>query len=729
MPRLATAACVRMLAIVVGFALMEPDLLLAVIGPNDPASAEANTEWATVPDFVMRAPGRPGGFPFVDFYENESVSVASGGLVVAHPASPVYPLNGGQRLGLTRTYSSKICREDVYTREWIDDVGDTHHDHVHVWRGNSWAGFGWSFHLGRISYQSEKADPSDKDYANFLHFVEPDGTDHRLYEVVTDEFGTADGSYIRAARDPNDVYRVYFPDGRWLRLEKISDPTTTDIGRHHSNHIVTNPETHGWYTVEAGRGPHSLYTADYQKSDGYGHPEGLRSIHDNTGRQISFEIFVDPNRDPNQPAVDPSLYGMLKKVKTPAFGDRIADYDFEYNTFATDSNRDGATNLPLLTEVALPEGFSIGYEYADIALTPLISRIVHPSHSVSQFSWTGQDYSRGATSTGNSFGVSRRQVLDGQGNSFSWFFQRNVVNPASGRRDDVTLTDPYGNVTEYLLNADPNRPFSGRVSQVTVHQGGLNGPIASQTVSETMLACSASSKIVNYGPGTLLEADVRPFKVESRTFNVADANDVATVVRESSDWDGMGHFYKARVSGTGVKGYSETFTKWTADPNATNPASWLLDTFAYRDISNGGTRSRIGASFDAEGRLAETRAYRNIVGVNLDGGVSISSICECGRGGCPPCAPDPWTPPPSPPTCGLTPTFVVPADPNGPDPDDDLDLSLRIPSNRPRATSSQARDTFSPRTASRTGMIRSRRTLATRWERRKLSTSRACHFI
>ena len=36
--------------------------------------------------------------------------------------------------------------------EWTDDDGHTHHDHVHVWRGDSWAGFGWSFHLGRISY-------------------------------------------------------------------------------------------------------------------------------------------------------------------------------------------------------------------------------------------------------------------------------------------------------------------------------------------------------------------------------------------------------------------------------------------------------------------------------------------------------------------------------------------------------------------------------------------------
>jgi hypothetical protein len=46
-------------------------------------SSQGNTTLVAVPDRVMRASGRPSGLPFVSFYENEKVSVASGGLVVA----------------------------------------------------------------------------------------------------------------------------------------------------------------------------------------------------------------------------------------------------------------------------------------------------------------------------------------------------------------------------------------------------------------------------------------------------------------------------------------------------------------------------------------------------------------------------------------------------------------------------------------------------------------------
>jgi hypothetical protein len=75
------------------------------------------------------------------------VQLYNGNLLVKHPSSPVFPVDGGGSFGLMRAYNSQRLIDDQIR---IDDYGNK----KLLLNGESWTGYGWQTHLGRITRQS-----------------------------------------------------------------------------------------------------------------------------------------------------------------------------------------------------------------------------------------------------------------------------------------------------------------------------------------------------------------------------------------------------------------------------------------------------------------------------------------------------------------------------------------------------------------------------------------------
>jgi hypothetical protein len=122
-------------------------------------------------DKVNRAPGEgePLGL-------GQAVSLFNGGLQVLQPGSRGYPLPGGGAVGVTLAYNSANARRDEV--RFPDEGGQPVYKRLVPYE--SWVGFGWTLHLGRIfDVSSYVDDESGWKYASgpdgYEYFEEPSG--------------------------------------------------------------------------------------------------------------------------------------------------------------------------------------------------------------------------------------------------------------------------------------------------------------------------------------------------------------------------------------------------------------------------------------------------------------------------------------------------------------------------------------------------------------------------
>ena len=67
------------------------------VAPGAEQTYTTATDYASMVD---TAPGRPQGSVFSGFEGYEDVSLVNGNLLITHPASPSYPLDGGASIGI-----------------------------------------------------------------------------------------------------------------------------------------------------------------------------------------------------------------------------------------------------------------------------------------------------------------------------------------------------------------------------------------------------------------------------------------------------------------------------------------------------------------------------------------------------------------------------------------------------------------------------------------------------
>lgn len=118
---------------------------------DDPGNASI-TDISTYDAFSVAgtAPGVPQGSIFAGFENNEQVQMYNGDLLVSHPSSLSFPVDGGGSFSLTRVYNSmRVIDSQLRDRE----------DPSHVksfLAGDGWVGYGWLMHFGRV-FPSQKS--------------------------------------------------------------------------------------------------------------------------------------------------------------------------------------------------------------------------------------------------------------------------------------------------------------------------------------------------------------------------------------------------------------------------------------------------------------------------------------------------------------------------------------------------------------------------------------------
>lgn len=135
--------------------------------PDHPVDFEP--DYLDETNYEPRASGRK-------FVTGESVDLYNGNLRVLHPSTPIYPRDGRLTLGLARSYNSKkASKETVRFHE-----GTEYRERI---TGDSWVGFGWRSHLGRV-YKEPVYEYStvtnDWVYRHRTYFEMPDGTSYRF---------------------------------------------------------------------------------------------------------------------------------------------------------------------------------------------------------------------------------------------------------------------------------------------------------------------------------------------------------------------------------------------------------------------------------------------------------------------------------------------------------------------------------------------------------------------
>jgi hypothetical protein len=188
---------------------------------DPPGGGSGTTSYRAITDLeqfdyrsqVGVAPGIPEGSIFVGFENNENVQLYNGNLLVTHPSSVSYSLNGGGSIGLSRVYNSmNVVDRQVSLNVFFPD------DKRSIVSDGSWVGLGWQMHLGRISMESIERrgvagcapgctnEPFNPCYQHSEYFFEsPDGSKVRF--ASTDPNGGCDMNGTNDTFAGNEVKR------------------------------------------------------------------------------------------------------------------------------------------------------------------------------------------------------------------------------------------------------------------------------------------------------------------------------------------------------------------------------------------------------------------------------------------------------------------------------------------------------------------------------------------
>ncbi|MBX7136263.1 MAG: hypothetical protein K1X67_26630 [Fimbriimonadaceae bacterium] len=340
----------------------------------------------------------------VSMGNGEAVSTLNGNLLITHPSSPVFPVDGGWSFGLTRNYNSKAAHWDLV--RFADQGGAT------VWKrvlsGQSWVGFGWVSHMGRIfDYSQYSTSFTNGYYGNPPSAIEePTGYRFRFTPWTTDAHPVRKIIWHSACpaaapepdeccnysppkcdlqgpkcnkpddcsdRPPNDPenYTVQGPDGTTTRYERLVADVNTPTG---SSNWISNSSRNGFYPVWIkdlyGNQVNIEYWQRYcvanqigSCSSTYPYPEAIRRIWSvNAMGSIGYTIDVDVWRsgdlDSEGLPVKASAIGLLKTTSAVVFKGTNANplmtvYSFHYGEMTFTDDDGIGTVVPMLTSVTI----------------------------------------------------------------------------------------------------------------------------------------------------------------------------------------------------------------------------------------------------------------------------------------------------------------------------------------------------------------------------------------
>ena len=415
--------CLALLVVglLAGFAFAEDEDEVGILAPPPDWDPGGNPQLDAAFDRLAQvhaAPGLPTGSIFEGFEDLEAVSLLGGDLTFAHPLGREYPIDGGWSVGLKLVYNSKNAQKWRVRHDAPEDAPPVYEERTN---GHTWAGFGWTLHLGRIfrrpGYDTE-----------FLHaknwtqarrdglFEEPDGTQRRFSPRV-DDAGPLRIRFFRRSSDPScpsyaprmecpvyctsapadplcgvcgaacDVsadgtehYTVTYPDGRALRLEKIVE----EVELTDTRGWIRNFGQSGWYTTQITDVFGNSVHVEYQRTGE--HPEAIR------------KIWIT---DPAQPEISTDLdaNGHLLRVHVRHIGGTVLTYGITMEM----KPLIGTSMVPVITRIDLPAigGTPAGrilYGYAPARTVewagdmnpdsgPVVDTITYPTDGVSRYTY------------------------------------------------------------------------------------------------------------------------------------------------------------------------------------------------------------------------------------------------------------------------------------------------------------------------------------------------------
>ena len=392
---------------------------------------------------VARAPGIPEGSIFAGFENSESVQTFNGNLLITHPSSPSFPLDGGGSFSLSRSYNSSRTLE--IANRGADDA------YKRFAQGRSWVGYGWTMHLGRVFERAKMPDHREPDHLTELYCYhdreyvfedgagtqtvfnekEPDPVRYAVQErpILKVQFFRKPGQdceygsrrplwcdstdparstlpecvhfddHCETTTDGTAHYEVTLEDGSILRLEKRVDEDKNDLG------FIKNTDRSGWYTTNITFLSGAEIRVAYYNNTAF--PEAIYKVQ--SVRDLSFTIQTSLCASDAHCCAPGAvcgtgsgLTGLLKTVTATGPGTQTVTYEYSYEPMSL-NDVGGLTTVPVLRQVKLPVvggqsagsiqyTYRLGYQPGDTApgepgTGPLLERLIYPLNGEAKYEY------------------------------------------------------------------------------------------------------------------------------------------------------------------------------------------------------------------------------------------------------------------------------------------------------------------------------------------------------
>jgi RHS repeat-associated protein len=532
----------------------------------------------------------------------ENVNLFNGNLNLTLPVGPSYPVGGDFSYGLTLSYNGNVWEYEETCTEITQEC----------WLGAyprwSNAGMGWLLSFGFLTDSLSDPHLAPNNSSGFPVYRSPDGADHPFYASLHPGGAstpgvhyTQDGSYLRyreAARE------IDFPDGTIRKFETSGRPTEIRDRFGNKLSIAYAPDNSSW------------------------------TLTDTQGRQ--HFVYFNPG----------VYYGkVVDRVVVKAFNGGTATYTFNYTTATIargcdptpDTVLPASETVSLLTGITLPDGSAFSMPVSDYntgtpgtcsSISGHLQGMKLPTGGKMEWSWQSYTFPQDGKSASvywSGVGLATRTHRNASGASVGqWSYTTSLTSQVPLREMVNTVTDPLGHQSTSYFSVyrdevgvpAPPGGWSEYEYGLPFTRNQSDGTAPGRYLSTEIRAAGGSLKrkvYVRY-ESSLLIANHRV--ASERTVYVDDGSRVADV--NSSDFDGLGHYRRVATGGTFDAGnVRESYANFnpgscaSCTPLATAP--WVLGTFDYQTVKEGGVRAKTEACFDAAtGFLLRTRTLKNL---------------------------------------------------------------------------------------------------------------------